>query len=382
VVGQDSLVATAAYRPEPEAAAAARHFVRETLQAWQGSGLCAGRDELVDDAVLLTSELVTNAVVHAGTSVQVMCRLADESVEIAVVDYRPVRLIPDEPQDAPVQAEHTNGRGLRLPAELASSWGVTYAPTCKAVWVRLGVTDAARSGSTWPGLDELERGRQERVRFLAEAGDLLAASLDTRKILVLGGQLAITRFAAWCAVFLAEGDAAPWLAYAAHAEPSRTAALDWLLRRSEPCAAPQAQASGPGSAGSPAAQGGWRLPLSAGLAVSSALGGARTGRGGAGRGDAGRGGAGRAAGRGAAPEMPPGAAELATDQAWCFPLVTASRKLGLLVIGSPGTGRLPGDVAEVAEGLARRIAVALDNCGPPAWHQFTAAVREPLTACR
>lgn len=195
-MGRDSLVATAAYQPEPEAAAAARHFVRETLRAWQGSGHCAGQDDLVDDAVLLTSELVTNAVVHAGTSVQVMCRLADESVEIAVVDHRPVRLIPDEPLDAAIQPERTNGRGLLLPAKLAAAWGVTYARTCKAVWFRLGVRDAATSGTArhgalsgaageggaangtaghavvghgleWARLDEPEPRRQERSQFTA-----------------------------------------------------------------------------------------------------------------------------------------------------------------------------------------------------------------------
>jgi anti-sigma regulatory factor (Ser/Thr protein kinase) len=139
VLGRDSLVATAAYQPEPEAAAAARHFVRETLRSWQGSGHCPGQGCLVDDAVLLTSELVTNAVLHAGTSVQVTCRLADEAVEVAVVDHRPVQLIPDEPQHTAISAEHTNGRGLQLPSALASSWGVIYARTFKAVWFRMGL---------------------------------------------------------------------------------------------------------------------------------------------------------------------------------------------------------------------------------------------------
>jgi len=66
VDGHEDLVAAAAFEPEPTAAAAARRFVRETLNSWQLSG----RDDIVADAVLLTSELVTNAVVHAGTSVQ------------------------------------------------------------------------------------------------------------------------------------------------------------------------------------------------------------------------------------------------------------------------------------------------------------------------
>src|SRR5580704_8438024 len=125
VQARDDLVATAAYQPEPAAAAAARRFVRDTLRTWQVVGRSASQDELVDDAVLLTSELVTNAVVHAGTPVQVTCRLAHGAVEVVVLDRHPVQLVPDrEPRDSS-GAERTSGRGLMLPAELASSWGVT-----------------------------------------------------------------------------------------------------------------------------------------------------------------------------------------------------------------------------------------------------------------
>ena len=138
---RDDFVATAAYQPEPAAAAAARRFVRDTLRTWQVVGRSASQDELVDDAVLLTSELVTNAVVHAGTPVQVTCRLAHGAVEVVVLDRHPVQLVPDrEPRDSS-GAERTSGRGLMLPSELASSWGVTYARTAKAVWFRLGIAD-------------------------------------------------------------------------------------------------------------------------------------------------------------------------------------------------------------------------------------------------
>ena len=65
--GRSDLVASAAYQPEPAAAAAARRFVRQTLRSWDISARAWDPDRLVDDAVLLTSELVTNAVVHAGT---------------------------------------------------------------------------------------------------------------------------------------------------------------------------------------------------------------------------------------------------------------------------------------------------------------------------
>src|SRR5580698_9726126 len=128
-------------RDDLVAAAAARRFVRDTLRTWQVVGRSASQDELVDDAVLLTSELVTNAVVHAGTPVQVTCRLAHGAVEVVVLDRHPVQLVPDrEPRDSS-GAERTSGRGLMLPSELASSWGVTYARTAKAVWFRLGIAD-------------------------------------------------------------------------------------------------------------------------------------------------------------------------------------------------------------------------------------------------
>jgi serine phosphatase RsbU (regulator of sigma subunit)/anti-sigma regulatory factor (Ser/Thr protein kinase) len=147
VQAPDDLVATAAYQPEPAAAAAARRFVRDTLRTWQVVGGPAGQDELVDDAVLLTSELVTNAVVHAGTPVQVTCRLAAGAVEVVVLDRHPVQLIPEPQQGEITEEERTSGRGLMLPSELASSWGVTYARTAKAVWFRLGIRAPDAAGS-------------------------------------------------------------------------------------------------------------------------------------------------------------------------------------------------------------------------------------------
>jgi anti-sigma regulatory factor (Ser/Thr protein kinase) len=145
---RDDLVATAAYQPVPAAAAAARRFVRDTLQSWELTGLSEDQDALVDDAVLLTSELVTNAVLHAGTPVQVTCRIVlderDGAVEIAVLDRRPAQLRPDLPHSPTEAAERTNGRGLQLPSQLASAWGVTYSGTAKAVWFRMSLTGPGR----------------------------------------------------------------------------------------------------------------------------------------------------------------------------------------------------------------------------------------------
>ena len=130
--GQDR-VAAAGFDPEPSAVATARCFVRDTLISW---GL-PGRDDVVTDAVLLASELVTNAIVHAGTAVELTCRLNGATVEISVLDRHPARVIPDPPSAA-ADVARPSGRGLLLPAALSSSWGVTYASAAKVIWFRLG----------------------------------------------------------------------------------------------------------------------------------------------------------------------------------------------------------------------------------------------------
>ena len=135
--GHQDLVAAADFDPEPSAVAAARRFIRDTLVSW---GL-PGADDRVADAVLLASELVTNAVVHAGTQVQLTCRLNGTTVEVSVLDRHPARVIPDPP--GAVDVDRPSGRGLLLPAALSSSWGVTYAPEAKAIWFRLGPDSAA-----------------------------------------------------------------------------------------------------------------------------------------------------------------------------------------------------------------------------------------------
>ncbi len=164
VEGRDALVATAAYQPEPTAAAAARRFVRDTLQTWLITGAAADGHGLVDDAVLLTSELVTNAVVHAGTPVEVTCKLADGGVEVVVSDGHPARLVPEPPDNEHIPAERTSGRGLLLPAALASAWGVTYGRAAKAVWFRIGQAGPGAGQGAGRG------GQPDRLAAVLDAG--------------------------------------------------------------------------------------------------------------------------------------------------------------------------------------------------------------------
>jgi serine phosphatase RsbU (regulator of sigma subunit)/anti-sigma regulatory factor (Ser/Thr protein kinase) len=476
VDGHQDLVAAADFDPEPSAVAAARRFIQESLVAW---GLPGG-DDRVNDAVLLASELVTNAVVHAGTQVQLTCRLNGTTVEVSVLDRHPARVIPDPPSSA-ADVDRPSGRGLLLPAALSSSWGVTYAPEAKAIWFRLGPDStadgqpaAAPSMAAWPdrlgastpadrgaprsadllqlGYDELlghavtlvreavtadaayaliadeegvlrmraaagggipqlqvggeasagpgvgsagmgtfldlynkfaERGadlaqvqnepllslltvplaaegrvtgmlavaaaepdrfaeadlarvqqvadqvalplerarltehdriRRARLSFLAEASDLLAGSLDQEKTIALAAQLVVPRLAAWCAALLPDenGELSP--AYVWHADESVADTLTSLLN-----AAPAPEAG----LGDGAQE--WSLgPLPA------------------------------------EPDSPV-AAELASDPAWCFPLVARDRSLGAFVIGRPRDGALAREAVELAEDLTRRVALALDN---------------------
>ncbi|MEE1926579.1 SpoIIE family protein phosphatase [Streptomyces sp. TRM 70351] len=136
-MGADVITARAAatFEPVGRSVAAARGFVRDTLQGW-------GLADIIDDAVVLTSELVTNAVVHAGTSAEVRCLRDGDGVRVEVADRYPEREVPvrdaDQLQPGP---DREGGRGLMLCAALATRWGVDYTASDKRVWFRLDLPD-------------------------------------------------------------------------------------------------------------------------------------------------------------------------------------------------------------------------------------------------
>lgn len=473
------LVAVATYDPEPASVAAARLFVRETLRSWE----IPGNGELAADAELLTSELVTNAIMHAGTRVQVTCRADSSQVEVSVLDWQPAWAITGCPDQA-ADADRVKGRGLLLAAALSSSWGVTYGPAAKAVWFLLrpdaaapadpsvdtapatkeadgpgqaGSMPPARSTGTdanllllsyqelldhtlelardaaaadaayiliadedgvrrmqgaiglaapheqasltehptgpragHPGtgmfltvddrpaesgaddmraatkppqsfltapvlangrlagvlaaiaaepdrftakaparvqhvadqvalplerarLNEHDRAQRGRIAFLAEASDLLAGTLDQEQAIALAAQLVVPRLAAWCAVLLAGQSGQLTPAHVWHADEARNDALSCLLSRVPPPRAffPESWLQ-------------WSLSVPSGEALG------------------------------------PDAAELVNDPVWCFPMLARGRSLGVLALGRPN-GLLGWPTVELAEDLARRVALALDN---------------------
>jgi serine phosphatase RsbU (regulator of sigma subunit)/anti-sigma regulatory factor (Ser/Thr protein kinase)/uncharacterized protein YigA (DUF484 family) len=131
----------ATFPPEVASVAAARRFVGGTLRSW-------GVDE-VDDAMLLTSELVTNAIVHAGTEVEVVCQAVGGQVRIEVHDRHQARRVP-------VPGDQVSGRGLLFPESLAISWGVTYGQGGKQVWFTVpGTAGAEQAAPPAPSREEI-----------------------------------------------------------------------------------------------------------------------------------------------------------------------------------------------------------------------------------
>ena len=117
---------------------AARALLRATLSEWAELAL-PGTEFLTprqsDDAVVVVSELVTNAVVHAGTEVELDGRLEAHTgaLVIEVLDHHPSRAPRDGDTETPYGIPEY-GRGLRLVAALAESWGITYRTGAKTVW--------------------------------------------------------------------------------------------------------------------------------------------------------------------------------------------------------------------------------------------------------
>ncbi|MEX0168430.1 ATP-binding protein [Streptomyces sp. LMG1-1-1.1] len=104
-----------------------RHALRELLRKWGGPGAS-------DVAELLTSELVTNALVHTDHGAVVMATVVPEQLRVEVRDFVPGL---EARPHAPPPEDGTHGRGLVLVQALADSWGVEDCGVGKVVWFEL-----------------------------------------------------------------------------------------------------------------------------------------------------------------------------------------------------------------------------------------------------
>ncbi|MDQ1463185.1 MAG: hypothetical protein QOC73_126, partial [Actinomycetota bacterium] len=142
--------------PTPQAVGAARRFVADTCRRWQIQSVS-------DDISLAVSELVTNAVLHAHTHIQVTMCVTRGSAQISVRDsdprppiLRPVRLdlladldaVPaqgvgreiderDSVLHVGTSGSVAAGRGLLIVDALADEWGVAERTDGKEVWLTM-----------------------------------------------------------------------------------------------------------------------------------------------------------------------------------------------------------------------------------------------------
>jgi anti-sigma regulatory factor (Ser/Thr protein kinase) len=110
----------------------ARRFVSDALQAWGISS------DTIADAVLLVSELVTNALLHARSAPSVEVTHRELVIRCDVTDSSP--LVPRRRHYA---NDAVTGRGMALVEALATRWGSERDGVGKRVWFELDV-DAVR----------------------------------------------------------------------------------------------------------------------------------------------------------------------------------------------------------------------------------------------
>ncbi len=149
--------------PQSTSVAEARRLVRSLLASSREAGRAANA-ALADTAAVVVSELVTNALLHAGTPIVLAGRIEED---------RRLRLeVEDGGRHLPVPRHYAStagtGRGLRLIEELSEAWGVEQHARGKTVWCvvsdgaaaaaaqppaarRSGAEPTARTGGTGPG---------------------------------------------------------------------------------------------------------------------------------------------------------------------------------------------------------------------------------------
>ncbi|HET7530013.1 MAG TPA: PAS domain S-box protein [Mycobacteriales bacterium] len=145
--------------PSPESARAARRFVAEVLgDAVEG--------DLVDVATLLTSELVTNGIVHAHTELGVVVEVLPHSVRVEVADGNPAL-----PGRRDYDESAMTGRGLEMVELLSHDFGVEpIGDGGKRVWFRLVRGDTSGVAAVEPDAEQVAEVAPRRVEAAPAAG--------------------------------------------------------------------------------------------------------------------------------------------------------------------------------------------------------------------
>ena len=103
----------------------ARRFARDKLTTWGVVGVA-------DNAILMISELVTNAILHGGEGAVLTLTLDDVKVRAEVRDSSPAM-----PVVRSYSETATTGRGMVIVDALAAAWGTFAVDGGKVVWFEL-----------------------------------------------------------------------------------------------------------------------------------------------------------------------------------------------------------------------------------------------------
>jgi anti-sigma regulatory factor (Ser/Thr protein kinase) len=123
----DSTPLRATYRETLDSPGPARHWLAGLLTA-------EGVDrQTLDDATLVVSELVTNALIHGGGSPTLHMTLTSDALMIVVTDKVDVAEV-DELRSGARFPSEVGGLGLLIVERLALAWGVVPHRAGKTVW--------------------------------------------------------------------------------------------------------------------------------------------------------------------------------------------------------------------------------------------------------
>ena len=110
--------------PDTESPGRARSFVRQALADEPG--------DITDMVLLLVSEVVTNAVLHARSQIRLGIGWNGDAVRVEVADHSP---LPATPRRFAELA--TTGRGMQMVDQVADSWGLRPVDDGKVIWFEL-----------------------------------------------------------------------------------------------------------------------------------------------------------------------------------------------------------------------------------------------------
>lgn len=126
---QRSVRSLAISRRDMQGVRRTRRFLREWLEGWDLS-------PMAETMELLTSEVVTNALVHGDSDVDVHVRRYPDRIRVEVRDTDPSPALPVFLSTSDDEAE--GGRGLVIVSALATAWGNSPSGRGKTVWFEIG----------------------------------------------------------------------------------------------------------------------------------------------------------------------------------------------------------------------------------------------------